>query len=286
MIIVKLSGGLGNQLFQYALGRHLAILNRTELKLDASQLEKPHQWPYRTFGLGEFNIAATKATKSEIKQLIGQRNLFRRLGELWGNRSSAYIKEPHFHFYESVLSRKDNLYLDGYWQSEKYFLPVADLLRNDLTLKLPLSDRGQLIDKSIAQCTSVSVHVRRGDYLTRSKANRYLRPCGLEYYHKAVDYLSQKLENPVFFVFSDDPVWAKEHLVFPFPTHHVQANAAHEDLVLMASCRHHIIANSTFSWWGAWLNPDPDKIVIAPQKWFSAERLDTCDLLPVSWIRL
>lgn len=286
MIIVKLSGGLGNQLFQYALGRHLAVLNQTELKLDSSFPENSHPWTYRSFGLDVFNIKAVKATESEIQQMIGRRNLFQRFVTFWYNRSSAYRKEPHFHFYEPVLDLKDNHYLEGYWQSENYFADVADLIRQELTLKSPLSGHSQAAKERIRQSNSVSVHIRRGDYLTCSKANRYLQPCDLAYYQKAADYIGRHVENPVFFVFSDEPKWAKQHFILPFPLYYEEGNAAHEDLLLMASCRHHIIANSTFSWWGAWLNQDPHKIVIAPQQWFSAGRFDTRDLLPESWIRL
>jgi hypothetical protein len=287
MIIVKLSGGLGNQLFQYALGRHLAVLNQAVLKLDTSLLEKSHKWTYRTYELESFNIQATKAARQEINQLAGEWDFLpQRVGRLFRSMSSNYFKEPHFHFFKPVLSLQNDVYLDGYWQSEKYFAQVAGLIREDLTPVVPFSNYLETLKNSIRQCSSVSVHIRRGDYTTASKANRYLKSCEENYYHKAVDYLSKRISNPVFFVFSDDIEWAKANVQLDFPTQYVEGNSAPEDLLLMASCQHQIIANSTFSWWGAWLNRYPDKLIIAPQKWFSTERFDTKDLLPESWIRL
>lgn len=281
MIIVQLRGGLGNQLFQYALGRHLAFLNQTELKLDISLLNEVNSWTYRTYSLNDFNIKATLATKDEINRLRGR----------WGGfvpflGSQKAIVEPHFHFYAPVLSLKDAVYLDGYWQSEKYFIDIADVIREDLTPKVSGSDTYEVLKESITQCNAVSIHIRRGDYVTNSKANCYFKPCEAEYYQKAIQYLVKYISNPVFFVFSDDILWAKANFKIDFPTYFVEGNSAQEDLWLMASCGYQIIANSTFSWWGAWLNQQPDKIVIAPQTWFSTKRFNTQDLLPETWIRL
>lgn len=287
MIIVKLSGGLGNQLFQYALGRNLAILTQTELKLDTLLLDKPHAWTNRKYGLQEFNIQAVKATQLEINKMRGKGDFLPpRFRSFFGGKSSNYFKEPHFHFYQPVLSLQNGVYLEGYWQSEKYFADITDLIREDLTPVFSFSNRFTTLKSSIKQCVSVSVHIRRGDYTTTSKANRYLKTCEVYYYQKAVEYLTKRISNPIFFVFSDDIEWTKAHIHFNFPTQYVEGNSAQEDLLLMAHCQHHIIANSTFSWWGAWLNPLHDKIVIAPKRWFSTERFDTKDLLPQSWIQL
>jgi hypothetical protein len=285
MIIVKLSGGLGNQLFQYALGRHLAFLNQTALKFDTYLLDRSHDWTYRKLSLECFNIQATSATQLEINQIDckwGQLCL----GVFGRFKSSNYFKEPHFHFYQPVLSLQDGVYLDGYWQSEKYFAEIADRIREDLKPVGSFSNQYETFKLSIKQCVSVSIHIRRGDYTTTSKANRYLKPCEALYYQTAIEYLTKRISHPVFYVFSDDIEWTKAHIHFGSSMQYVEGNSAQEDLLLMASCQHHIIANSTFSWWGAWLNPHPDKIVIAPQKWFSTERFDTKDLLPESWIRL
>ncbi len=287
MIIVKLRGGLGNQLFQYALGRHLAILNQIPLKLDTSLLAKTTQWTYRCFALNAFNIQAAQATPQEIRQLaITVHPAMQQLGSLLGLMPPTYFREPYFHFSPAVLSRRHALYLDGYWQSEKYFADISPILRSELTLRTSFSPRCQLTASMIVNGPSVSMHVRRGDYAISSKANRYLQLTDMDYYRQAVEYMAQIIPHAQFFIFSDDMEWVKAHLFLPFPTHYAEGNTACEDLILMAHCQHHIIANSTFSWWGAWLNPNPHKIVIAPQKWFSTERFNTRDLLPDSWIQL
>lgn len=285
MIIVKLCGGLGNQLFQYALGRHLAGLNQTELQFDASLLDKPHDWTYRKYGLGAFNIKATQATEVEIRQMTGCFR-FSKWSRVLGLTSKRHFIEPHFHFCPSILKLKGSFYLDGYWQSEKYFSDIAAHIREELTPTFTLSKSLESIIKQIAEVNSISIHIRRGDYLKVSKANRYLKPCDTTYYQKAIDCIAKKMDKPTFFVFSDDMAWVKQNLKLPFPTHYIEGNTPQEDLLLMASCQHHIIANSTFGWWGAWLNPDPYKIVIAPQQWFATERFNTQDLLPDTWIRL
>ncbi len=284
MVIVKLRGGLGNQLFQYALGRNLAVLNQTELKLDISLLGKTNRWTYRTYGLDALNIKATLANKHEITQLRSHGSRFSKW--LLEFQSSRHFTEPHFHFYPPVLSLKSPVYLDGYWQSEKYFIDIAPLIRQDLTPKIPLSNPYLTLQNLITQSEAVSVHIRRGDYVTNSKTIHYSKLWEASYYQKAVEYLAKHISNPTFFVFSDDIRWTKAHLSLPYSTYFLEGNSAIEDLWLMASCQHHIIANSTFSWWGAWLNQRPDKMIIAPQKWFSTERFDTKDLLPETWIRL
>lgn len=283
MIIIKLRGGLGNQLFQYALGRHLAVLNHTELKLDMSLLGQAHDWTPRKYSLDSFNIQATQATKDEIKQLRGSWNKF---SQLLGLQPSAHVTEPHFHFYPPILSLKKDVYLDGYWQSEKYFIDIAPLIRQDLTPKTSLSNSCLTLKNLITQSNAVSVHIRRGDYVSTSKSNHYFKPCEADYYQNAVAYLVNHIANPIFYVFSDDIPWAKANSNIDFPTHYIEGNSAQDDLWLMAHCQHHIVANSTFSWWGAWLSRNPCKIVIAPQKWFATERFNTRDLLPTTWIRL
>lgn len=283
MIIVKLSGGLGNQLFQYALGRHLAFLNQTELKLDVSQLQASRFWTARAYALDAFCINASLATDREISELAGAS--FSMLGR-FGAISPFYQREPHFHFSPLILRLRGDLYFDGYWQSERYFKPIASLVKQELKLQNTVLSRFQMWQTLIQTSESVSVHLRRGDYTLRSIANRFLRPCGLDYYQKAASVLLPQLQQPTFFVFSDDPLWAKTHLHFPAPTHFVEGNSAAEDLVLISKCQHHIIANSTFSWWGAWLAAFPEKKIIAPQQWFATERFNTQDLLPDDWERV
>ncbi|MEZ4902597.1 MAG: alpha-1,2-fucosyltransferase [Spirosomataceae bacterium] len=284
MIIVRLRGGLGNQLFQYALGRHLALLNQTELKLDISLLTTPYTWTRRQYQLDAFVIKATVATRQEIAALKGKYEVLSRLLRFL---SPQYYREPCFEFDDKVLSLRGSFYLDGYWQSEKYFEAIASLLRTDLRPEVALSANRAAAFGENKNTIAVSIHLRCVAIISFcSKANRYLQPCSMDYYENAIGYMAKEIENPTFFVFSDDISWVRENLKVPFQVHFIEGYTPQEDLWMMAACRHHIIANSTFSWWGAWLNPGPYKTVIAPQRWFATERFNTQDLLPTKWIRL
>lgn len=292
MIIVKLQGGLGNQMFQYALGRHLSIKNNTDLKLDISALETNNSSvTKRRYGLSVFNIEASLATKNEVAWF--KKYLFRK-GKFWfwynrtiANRS-RYAWEEHFNFEQWILDLKDPVYLDGFWNTEKYFKDIEDVIRKDFILKEPLTDISKESLSLILKTESVSLHVRRGDYATDPKTNSWLGVCSLEYYDKAIKRIGADIKNPHFFIFSDDPAWVKENITPPFPTIYVSGNPEkpEEDIVLMSKCRHNIIANSSFSWWGAWLNANPQKIVIAPKQWFKTKKMDTRDIIPETWIKI
>ena len=291
MIVVKLMGGLGNQMFQYAAGRRLAIKHRTVLKLDLSFLldRTPRDnFTYRTYELDVFNIQGNIASPSETNRFVpNNRNIFYNI-----KRKLKWIKvitEPYSHFHEDVLSAPDNSYIDGYWQSEKYFKDVEDIIRSDFTLKPEMATINQEFTKQISSCDSVSLHIRRGDYVSNSVINEYHGSCSLEYYQEAVAKIATCVKNPHLFIFSDDLNWAKEHLNFNYPIKFITHNGAeksYEDLRLMSLCKHNIIANSSFSWWGAWLNTNPGKIVIAPKKWFNDSSINTDDLIPDSWVRI
>ncbi len=284
MIIIKLKGGLGNQLFQYSLGRHLAQRQQTDLKLDIRGYEGV---PNRQYDLGHFNIVASMATLVDIQGV--QLTLSHRLKNIirpYYRRTS--VGEQSFNFDPNILAAGPDAYLDGYWQSEHYFSDIADTIRHDLTLKTaPSSDNAEIL-KNITTTTAVSLHVRRGDYVSSQATNQFHGTCSLEYYQQAIRYIAQKVQQPHFYIFSDDPAWTQQHLKITYPTTYVTHNgtAAQEDLRLMSQCQHHIIANSTFSWWGAWLNPSVTKLVIAPKKWFNDDKINTQDLLPASWIKL
>jgi hypothetical protein len=153
----------------------------------------------------------------------------------------------------------------------------------------PVSKSKQEIINEIMDTNSVSLHVRRGDYLINPRAKQLLVVCDAEYYLKSVEIMSSKVERPHFYIFSDDIKWAKENIIMPFKTTFVGENGprkSYEDLRLMSLCKHNIIANSSFSWWGAWLNENPNKIVIAPKQWFRSSEKDTKDLIPESWLKI
>jgi hypothetical protein len=291
VIIIRLKGGLGNQLFQYAAGFRLASIRNTELKLYFSEFDNPNYRTPRSYELGVFEVTAERAVahdKASISSSVGPL-ILRWLPGRFRSRSSTAAIERHFQFDPAVLSLPGDVIMDGYWQSERYFADVTDLVREEFTFKQPAMGRNAEMAAEIAGCNAVSLHVRRGDYATDSVVMATHGVCPLDYYYRAVDYVVERVSNPVFFVFSDDPDWVREHLELRGSVEVVDHNgsdACSEDLRLMSRCAHHIIANSTFSWWGARLNSSPGKIVVAPSRWFADDSLNTSDLLPASWVKL
>jgi hypothetical protein len=290
MIITHVIGGLGNQLFQYAMARRIAYKNNLTLKLDISDFST---YKLHEFRLNQFNIAAETATQEEIRKFIKNRNkiylkLVRTYNSLLPFTLRSYLKERFFYYDSETTKLSDNIYLEGHWPSEKYFLDIEHIIRQEFTLKSEMDAYHQALKKQIENADSVSIHIRRGDYVSNHTANQIHGICPLEYYHNAIDVLTKKIENPHFFIFSDDPKWAYDNLKIPYTTTMIQREGRrdYEDLILMSSCKHHIIANSTFSWWGAWLNPRQDKIVISPARWYQGADYDTRDLLPSSWITI
>jgi hypothetical protein len=297
MIIVRLRGGLGNQLFQYAAAKALAEHHDTELKLDLYTYTR-HK--YRKFELSKFNIDAAEATRSEVHRFTGSNPLTR-----YVNKRENYFRcpevfaQPHYHFYTDFFSLPGDLYLSGYWQSEKYFFPFSDLIRSQITPKAPLDAHNVSLQNKMMSENSVAVHVRRGDY-TAADYSSFFGLLPREYYDSAFAKMRENISNPVFYIFSDDPAWCRENFVGinVSVVDHNRGDDAFKDMVLMGSCKNNIIANSTFSWWGAWLNSNPQKKVIAPQTWFRTNYLtrkepaypsrfyNTKDLIPDGWLRL
>jgi hypothetical protein len=290
VIIVKLKGGLGNQLFQYAAGRHLAEMHNTVLKLDLSLFKT---YKLHAYSLKPFNISKAVASKGEVDELVYQKvsllkRAFRKLKGLPPRLAKSYIKEKQFNFNPEILNLPDNVYLDGYWQSEKYFADISAIIRNEFRVTSPQDGNNLAYAKEIAATESVSIHIRRGSYLL-PPYNSVHELSSLEYYRKSVDHIVKDVKNPHFFIFSDDHEWTRENLKLSYPATYLEQNDAgkdFEDLRLMSQCRHNICANSTFSWWGAWLNENKDKTVIVPEKWFIDPAMNTQDLIPAGWIRL
>jgi len=288
-VVAQIIGGLGNQMFQYALGRTLAIKCNVPLKLDTSLFER---YPMRPYALGHFSIAGTELTASERRELGIDRIATTRIGRLaqwWLRPSLTVVREQSFEFDPLVLRTPDNCYLEGYWQSPKYFSAIETTIRSEFVCKEPPTAENVAAADRISESPAVSVHVRRGDYVSNDETHRYHGTCGPEYYAGAEARVIDEVGRVQLFVFSDDPDWAEENLPFRSPTTVLRHNGPkqdYEDLRLMTLCRHHIIANSTFSWWGAWLCRDPGKIVIAPKNWFNEANHDTSDLIPEGWIRL
>lgn len=293
LIIAHVIGGLGNQMFQFAAGRALALEHSRALCLDVSGFEG--YGLHQGFELQRvFGCEAPLASPDEVRTVLGWRGevAIRRIVSkpLFSfMRGKSFVVEPHFHYWADIRTVPASVYLQGYWQSEKYFADATDMLRADFTFRQPVSkDNATWMDK-IASCSAVSMHVRRGDYVSDARTYAAHGVCSLDYYRAAVSYVTERVEKPEFFVFSDDISWARENLKIDYPCHYLDHNRGEEsynDMRLMSLCRHHIIANSSFSWWGAWLNPRADKIVVAPKRWFASgtRRLD--DLFPEDWVTL
>lgn len=280
MIISQLAGGLGNQMFQYALGRSLALRNNDMLKLDVSNYTSNNV--SRTYKLDHFQIKAEIASPAEIKRLQPHPLLISRLIRAFKFR---ILKIENVSFKPKLLQRKGDIYLEGYWQSEKYFTDIAETIRQDFSLKAKMVGAAEDLDQEIGKTAHpVSLHVRRGDYV----ANPLFNTCSPAYYQTALRLINDRVADPRFFIFSDDIAWVREHLKLPTSAYFVSDPTIddYEELALMSRCHHHIIANSSFSWWGAWLNPRPDKIVVAPKLWFSVSPKMYKDIVPTSWIKI
>jgi Glycosyl transferase family 11 len=290
MVISNLIGGLGNQMFQYATGRALSLRLGVPLKLDTRDFISYQL--HQGFELHKlFKCEVELVTNENLKKALGWqsskllRRIFKR-PQLKSLRCKSYVVEPSFTYWPGISDLTGDIYLDGYWQSEQYFAQYAVKIREDFTFKLPFSVKNNEIAQQISQVNAVSLHVRRGDYVTNSK-NAFIGACSLDYYRITIEQIKMLVDEPVFFVFSDDIGWVKNNLPLDDKAvliSHNQGSESYNDMRLMSLCRHNIIANSSFSWWGAWLNANPNKIVIAPKKWF-ASKLDDSDLVPSAWLR-
>lgn len=293
MIIVQIIGGLGNQMFQYAAARSLSFEHQTKLKLDTREFA---YHGFRKYSLNHFNIQEEFASKREIENLLGYYKCkAAKLMKFLRLDASAQIihfnnivEEKNLFFDKDFLFNPDDTYLKGYWQSEKYFSDIKDIIRQEFSFKAAQAKTNAEISESIRNTESVSIHFRRADYVNNPITNEYHGLCDISYYKTAIELILEKVSNPCFFVFSDEPEWVKENFSINFPTTIVTHNGslhAHEDLRLMTQCKHNIIANSSFSWWGAWLNQNPDKIVTAPAKWYQAKvEFNMDDVVPQEWI--
>ncbi len=294
MIVVKLIGGLGNQLFQYAAGRALATYHKTELELDTSHLRLVSNGSYtqRKFELEKFNIHAVIANENTLKTFnFNQGRVITRLKKISpGLFNKMIFNEHHFNFHTQFLKLPKDTYLNGYWQSEKYFNSFREKLLTEISLKEPLSLAALAIDKKINEVNAVSLHVRRGDFVSLKSANHFHGYLEIDYYKAALEQIKNKVTDPVFFIFSDDLDWCKENFMFIDKKEFVEGKAngisTQEELVLMSHCKHNVIANSSFSWWGAWLNQNKNKTVIAPKNWFADKKINTNDLIPNNWIKI
>jgi hypothetical protein len=294
MIIVQLQGGLGNQMFQYAIGRALALRHATSLRFDLRAVTADSK---RTYSLPVWQISGEPASQIEMLRMRVLNKVSRKFCPSVPYYRHPTIIERDFPFDRNMLETKRDCWLIGYWQSEKYFRAVAERIRADFMPARNMSAASRAVEHEIlaAGNRSVFLHIRRGDYARDSHTREAHGSCSVGYYCRAANLIAQQIRDPCFFAFSDEPEWVQNNLHLPYRTiivnHNKPGNACHlgsehEDLWLMSRCHHAVLANSSFSWWGAWLNAECDRIVIAPQRWFGTLKHDTRDLLPERWIRL
>lgn len=294
MIIIRMTGGLGNQMFQYALFLKLRSLGKEVKMDDRTQYASINARPIM---LWCFDISYPRASKKEIDELTdGFMKLHHRIRrKLFGRKSLEYA-EQSWNFDKQILVREP-AYLTGYFQSERYFRDIEDQVRTVFNfsdkiwegLDSVLSERVRGYQKKIGETLAVSVHIRRGDYLKNEEAYGHI--CTESYYHKAIDLVQKRYPQAVFFFFSNETQWVRKWLEeeypeeFPFEIIEGTDEATgYLDLFLMSRCKHHIIANSSFSWWGAWLNADKGKMVIAPSKWHNKQ--DYTDIYTEKMIKI
>lgn len=293
MVIVKLMGGLGNQMFQYATGRSLAIHTNKKLVLYIGGYEFNRDATPRKFKLNMFQIKAEIPSPFLIKikyKKYFETTIIKRIKRKLKlkNRTIVYNDESH-QFISDLFLNKKNIYLSGDFQSEKYFKNIRNILLEDFLPQENIDIKYKKILTNVYESNSVSIHIRRGDYVKNPSINQYHGLCSLNYYAEAIKHITKSISNPSFFIFSDDIEWVKHNLPISEQSQYVSdinIFQDYEEMYIMSKCKHNIIANSSFSWWAAWLNQNSKKIVIAPKKWFTDESLIADDLIPANWIKL
>ncbi len=310
-VTTRLDGGLGNQMFQYAVGRCLSLRHNAPLYMDIGVYRS---YTSRQYSLGVFNVAAETVPLRDPPSLLeslplqkaGRRlgNLARRLPSFASSAISGLVarknvamleanatqgfglprrEKQQFEFDQGILEIAPPVYLVGFWQNEQYFAACQNAIREDFTLRLPASPKAENYRSLIMRQPCASLHIRRGDYV-RGSASTRLNVCGLDYYNNALQLLRSIVPEVHIFAFSDEIAWAKEHLKFERIVF-VEGCTDYEEMFLMSCCGHNIIANSSFSWWGAWLNPNKDKVVVAPRQWVNAD-IGGRTPVPASWVRI
>ena len=295
--VVKFNGGLGNQMFQYAFGCALSNKFGVDVLFDFSFFEDVklcEDVTLRTFELDVFNLECKPVTKEDLAKVKSpdfdlklNRTLVKRFPKFFGIN---YIREKNkFCFEPKLINSPDYYYYEGYFQNEKYFRHLRSELIKKFTLKVPPDKKNMEVLKKIHETNSVSIHIRRGDYVELECASKFHGTCSLRYYQDAVDYISKRIESPHFFIFSDDIDWVVKNLKIEHPCTFINFNQSKGwlDFNLMKNCKHNIIANSSFSWWSAWLNENSDNIIIAPSKWFSDSLgLRSENIVLERWVRI
>jgi hypothetical protein len=295
MVIVKLQGGLGNQMFQFAIASILSLENKSKMKVDNRFFENKEKmvgFTPRQFELSVFNNSYHVATLKEIKS-FAILSKFNQLRQNYGLNYPKVFIEPFLGYNHSVLQLQSPVYLDGYFQSYRYFEGYEDFIKDKFSFsKANLDQKNRQLLRVLNNNETVAVHIRRGDYVNDKLTQQFHGNCSKEYYLEAINRMEQKSKGLTYVFFSDDIDWVKEEfadlLVKKLFVDENKGSESWKDMFLMTFCSHNIIANSSFSWWGAWLNSFSEKTVIAPKKWFlnSDANEKTNDLIPESWLRI
>ena len=289
-------GGLGNQMFQYAFAYVLAQKIGAKVVLDFSWFEAVKTYTNvtpRSFELDVFNVEYDIASKDDLEKVVYsnsrpfiQKSLWKLFKiEKYKPVKNVFVQRNAHEFNSNLFELSDFVYYEGYFQNEKYFKNVREDLLRCFSSNIPLDEKNQAFLDKILDTNSVSIHVRRGDYVTLECAKKFHGTCPLEYYENAIKYIERNVKDPHFFLFSDDIEWVVKNLKIEHPFTVVDFNQGKGwlDMNLIKHCKHNIIANSSFSWWGAWLNENNDKIVVAPQRW-NNETFKKNDTVPADWV--
>lgn len=275
-VVVKLMGGLGNQMFQYAIGKKISLEYDKELILDKTfLLRRDLDITYRDFDLDIFNI------NNKIVENFVVTNDYKVLDEPFN--------APNMTNSIKNINTNENIYVSGFFQKEYYFKDIRTQILQDFNISIQ-DDNIKKLESDILSSNSICINVRRGDYVTNQNTNNFHGFHGVEYINKSISEITKKIKNPMFYIFSDDIDWCVNNLKIDYPhffvDHTYKGNKFSSYLKLMSSCKNFIIPNSTFAWWATWLNQNEEKIVYVPNNWFNVNYMNTDGLIPPNWNKL
>ncbi len=292
MIVVKLQGGLGNQMFQYACAKMLATKYGVPLNLDLEFLldRTPREnFVFRNYDLDIFTVRPSIISEEDKNKLLQKpSNFIQRLTKI---KYNTFV-EKQFNFDEAVMTIGPNTYLDGYFQSEKYFVHIKDEIKKEFTFKQEFSELENSLYNEIKSKNAICVNFRRADYINLQASADMHGVVEMDFYRNSIQQLASKVDNPTFYVFSDDISWCQQNFSIDYPCTFVDYRFKGEKFAsyfqLMIACKHFIIPNSTFAWWAAWLSETTETIVITPRKWFAnqAMQAQATDIIPERWIKM